>query len=142
LAEHQAVNRTQMAVIGFFGTVWLALVVIFIVQPSLYDAQLHEMGLTGQPWLRPALVAAVGLLVILLTIGSWRRWRLLFWLLLVAFAAGVVRIPLFGLQMLGLAALDVPLWYAGLQAFIGCIQVAIAIAMYVGYRRHGVWGAF
>ena len=87
-------------------------------------------------------MAAVGLLVIVLAIGTWRRWRVLFWLLLVALAAGAVRIPLFGLQLFGLAALDVPLWYAGFQAVIGGVQVAIAIAMYAGYRRHGVWGAF
>ena len=59
-----------------------------------------------------------------------------------AFAAGAVRIPVFGLQLLGLAPLDIPVWYAGLQALIGLVQVAIASAMYAGYRRHGMWGAF
>jgi hypothetical protein len=142
LAEDQAVNRIQLAVVGFLVTVWLALVIIFVARPGLFDAQLHEIGLAVQPWLRAAFVAAVGLLVIVLSIGTWRRWAVLFWLLLVALAAGVVRIPLFGLQLLGLAPLDVPLWYAGLQAAIGCIQAAIAIAMFAGYRRHGVWGAF
>jgi hypothetical protein len=28
------------------------------------------------------------------------------------------------------------------QAALGVIQVAIGVAMLVGYRRHGVWGAF
>jgi hypothetical protein len=36
----------------------------------------------------------------------------------------------------------VPLWYAGFQSVVGVVQVAIAMAMVVGYRRHGVWGAF
>jgi hypothetical protein len=31
-------------------------------------------------------VAAIGLLLIVLTIGTVRRWRWLFWLLLIAFA--------------------------------------------------------
>jgi hypothetical protein len=132
IGADQVVNRTQVVVVGFFASVWLALVVIFIAEPSLYNTQLHEMGLAGQPGLRAAFVAAVGLLVIVLTIGTWRLWRWLFWLLVVAFAAGVVRIPLFAVQLLGLAPLDVPVWYAGLQAIIGCMQAAIAIAMCAG----------
>jgi hypothetical protein len=61
---------------------------------------------------------------------------------LVAFAAGALRVPVFGLQALRVIPLDVPLWYAGFQAVIGVVQVAIALAMVVGYRRNGVWGAF
>lgn len=135
-------NRTQAVVVGFFIAVWLVLVAIFVAQSSLYDTELREIGLAGQPGPRVAFVAAIGLLLVVLTIGTVRRWRWLFWLLLIAFAAGLLRIPLFGLQLLGLAPLDVPVWYAGLQAGIGVVQVAIAIAMYAGYRRHGVWGPF
>ena len=136
-------NRTQAAVVGFIISAWLALVVTFIARPSLYDTQLHQIALAGQPGLRAAFVAAIGLLLIVLTIGTVRRWRWLFWLLLIAFATGLVRIPLLGLQLLGLAPL-------------GCPPVVCRpsgrhrlraggdrhLAMYAGYRKHGLWGAF
>jgi hypothetical protein len=78
----------------------------------------------------------------LLAIGTLRRWRWTFWLLLIAFAASVLRLPLFALQVLGVISMDVPLWYATLQAIVGSVQVAIAAAMLAGYRKHGAWGAF
>ena len=57
-------------------------------------------------------------------------------------AAGVLRLPAFGLQLVGVLPLDVPLWYAALQAVIGLVRVGVALLMYVGYHRNGIWGAF
>ena len=87
-------------------------------------------------------MAAITGLLVVLAIGTWRRWRWVFWVLLIAFAAGVLRVPLFALQLLGVVSFDVPLWYAGLQAVVGIVQVGIAAAMVAGYRRQGAWGAF
>ncbi len=70
-----------------------------------------------------------------------RRWRWTFWLVVVAFAAGVIRIPASALQIARVLPLDVPLWYAILRALIGVIQVLIAIVMIRAYRRGGVWAA-
>jgi hypothetical protein len=54
LAEDQVVNLTQGLVVAFIISAWLALIVIFIAQPSLYDSQLQRIGLAGQPSQRAA----------------------------------------------------------------------------------------
>jgi len=135
-------NRTQALLIGFVILSWAALVAILVGAPDLYDAELRPLGLAGLPYVRLAFLAAITGLLVLLAIGTLRRWRWMFWLLLIAFAAGVLRVPVFALQVVGAVSSDVPLWYTGLQAVVGLVQVAIAAAMFAGYRRHGPWGAF
>jgi len=135
-------NRTQALLIGFVILNLLVLVAILVGAPDVFDAELRPLGLAGIPDSRLAFLAAITGLLVLLAIGTLRRWRWMFWLLLIAFTAGVLRVPLFALQILGAVSSDVPLWYAGLQAVVGVIQVAIAAAMFSGYRRHGPWGAF
>ncbi len=61
---------------------------------------------------------------------------------MVAFILGVLRVPASALQLTGVLRADVPTWYVLLQALIGLIQLAIGLAMLVGYRRAGVWGTF
>jgi hypothetical protein len=134
-------NRTQALLLGFLIVSGTALVVILISAPDLYDAELRPIGLVGLS-ARLAFLAAIMGLLGLLAIGTLRRWRWTFWLLLIAFAASVLRLPLFALQVLGVISMDVPLWYATLQAIVGSVQVAIAAAMLAGYRKHGAWGAF
>jgi len=93
-------------------------------------------------------VAEVGFLVVLtgflglLAFGVLRRWRWTFWLVLVAFLAGILRVPVAILQLTGVLAADVPTWYVLFQGVIGLAQVAIGLAMLTGYRRAGFWGAF
>jgi hypothetical protein len=135
-------NRTQALVLGFVLFSWIALVAILLGAPELYDAQLEPLGLAGLPVVRLAFLAVITSLLVVLAIGTLRRWRWTFWLVLVAFAAGILRVPLFVLQAVGAVSSDVPLWYAGLQAVVGIVQVCIAAAMFAGYRRHGVWGSF
>jgi len=77
-----------------------------------------------------------------LGIGVVRRWRWLFWLLLLAFAAGALRVPVAALQLSGRITPQGPDWYVVLQAAIGAVQVGMAYLMYLGYRRSGPWGAF
>jgi hypothetical protein len=36
---------------------------------------------------------------------------------------------------------DGSVWYVILQGVIGVVQVLIALAMILGYRRSGVWGS-
>jgi hypothetical protein len=135
-------NRTQALVLGFAIFSWMALVAILVGAPDVYDSELKPFGLAGLPAVRLAFLAVVTSLLVVLAIGTLRSWRWTFWLVLGAFAAGVLRVPLFALQALGATSSDVPLWYAGLQAVVGIVQVGIAAAMFVGYRRHGIWGAF
>lgn len=137
-----AINRTQALVLGFVGVSLAVLVLILVLAPEVYDAQLAPIGLAGNQAVRIGLVAAIAALIVVLAVGTVRRWQWTFWLILIAFAAGVLRAPIFGLQLLGVIPVEVPLWYAGLQAVIGIAQVVIAWAMWIGYRRAGPWGEF
>jgi hypothetical protein len=65
-----------------------------------------------------------------------------FWLILIAFAAGVIRVPVAVLQLSGHMTAEGPDWYIVLQAAIGLVQVAVAVAMIAGYRQAGTWGDF
>jgi len=78
----------------------------------------------------------------LLGIGVVRRWRWTFWLIVVAFIAGVLRVPASILQLSGVLPSESPSWYVLLQAIMGFMQVGIGLAMLAGYRRSGVWGSF
>lgn len=82
------------------------------------------------------------MLIAVLVIGIVRRWRWAFWLIMVAFLFGVLRLPASALQLAGLMPATGPNWYEALQGIIGLVQFLIALAMFSGYRKAGVWGAF
>ena len=141
MARPLAVNRTQGLVLGFFALAWVMLSVILAVSPSVRGVTLDRMPGGRTP---SAGVFMVALLVFLtgLGIGVVRRWRWLFWILLAAFAAGLVRVPLAVLQLSGRIEPEGPDWYVGLQAGIGVVQAGVAYAMFIGYRQCGPWGTF
>jgi hypothetical protein len=134
------VNRTQALVLGFFVVALASLVVILVAAPEVYD---QALGLRkGSAAMEVAFLAALTAFIGLLTVGVLRRWRWIFWLVLVAFFAGVLRVPVAVLQLTGVLAAVVPTWYVVFQGIIGLVQVAIGLAMLAGYRRSGVWGSF
>jgi hypothetical protein len=51
-------------------------------------------------------------------------------------------VPVAALELGGWLPAEVPRWYLGFQGGLGLLQLAIGLAMLVGYRRAGVWGAF
>jgi hypothetical protein len=134
------VNRTQASVLGFFLVVVASLVVIRVAAPDVYDQAL-KLPASWPGWAGIAFLLALTGFVALLAVGVLRRWRWIFWLILVAFLAGVLRVPVAVLQLAGVLAVDVPSWYVVFQGLIGVAQLAIGLAMLVGYRRSGVWGA-
>jgi len=127
------VTRIQLAALAFFATVWVALGVILLAAPDIY-------GLSASAVPPIAFFAAISLLIAFGAIGIVRRWRWVFWLTLVAFLAGALRIVASGLELAGRLPLDGPQWYVALQGAIGVAQLAIGIAMVQGYRRAGIWG--
>jgi len=134
------VNRTQALVLGFFLLAVASLVVIRLAAPDVYDEALRLPA--GDRRLETAFLAALVAFITLLGVGVLRRWRWIFWLVMLAFLAGVVRVPVAVLQLSGLLAADVPTWYVLFQGIVGLVQCGIGLAMVRGYRRAGVWGAF
>jgi len=134
-------NRTQRLVLAFFALAWLLLAVTVALSPAVRDESVRRMPGSGAP-ATVAFLAALLVLLAVLGIGVVRRWRWLFWLLLLAFAAGALRVPVAALQLSGRITPQGPDWYVVLQAAIGAVQVGMAYLMYLGYRRSGPWGAF
>src|SRR4051794_41855238 len=114
--------------------------VILALSRSVRDVTLDRMPGTGTPstfvFLMTLLMFLVGL-----GLGVVRRWRWLFWLLLVAFAAGLFRLPLAVLQLSGRMEPDGPNWYVVLQAGIGGVQNGGAPAGFFGDPRPRPRGA-
>jgi len=127
------VSGIQWAVLAFFAAVWITLAVILAAAPEIY-------GLAASGVSPGLFFAAISVLSAVCVIGTARRWRWLFWLVLVAFLAGALRVAASGLAFAGVIRLDGPPWYVALQGAIGIAQLAIGIAMIRAYRRSGIWG--
>jgi hypothetical protein len=133
-------NRTQWLVMSFFAFAWAALVVILFAAPGIYEQSLRLPG--GKHEVPPLyFLGAISAFIALLGVGVTRRWRWTFWLVLVAFILGVVRLPASALQLIGVVPAQGPAWYVLFQAFLGVVQFSIGLAMLAGYRREGVWGS-
>jgi hypothetical protein len=133
------VNRTQALVLGFFVLAMTSLLVIMAAAPEVYDQALRLP--TGNRAVEIAFLAALLGFITLLGIGVLRRWRWAFWLILVAFLAGVLRVPVAILQLTEVLTADGPRWYVTFQGLLGVLQLTIGLAMVAGYRA-GVWGEF
>jgi len=133
-------NRVQLLVLGFFALVWVALIAILVLSPNVYAQALRQGGedLDIETLFLIVLLALIAVLML----GVFRRWQWTFWLILIAFFFGVLRLPASALQLLGMVPASGPAWYEALQGGIGAVQFLIAIAMFVGYRKAGVWGDF
>ena len=134
------INRSQALVLAFFAAVLIALVVIRILSPGIYSRALNVP--TSSPALLNLFVAGVIAFVVLASVGVVFRWRWMFWLVVVAFVAGIARLPASILGVSGVLPSTSPTWYLVLQAVIGTMQFVIGLALVRGYQRAGPWGSF
>lgn len=134
------INRTQTLVLGFFLVIVVSVLAIRVAAPEIYDQVLRLPP--GQRRWESSFLAALVAFFVVLAIGVLRRWRWTFWLVAVAFLAGLLRVPVVILQLTRLLATDAPIWYVLFQGLLGIVQFTIGLAMIVGYRRAGVWGTF
>ncbi len=121
--------------------VWIALVPILVLSPEVYTQTLRKVGGDSLA-IEGSFLIAISALISFLVVGVFRRWQWTFWLVLIAFFFGVLRLPASALQLAGMIPPSGPTWYEVLQGVIGVVQFLIAIAMFAGYRKAGVWGEF
>ncbi len=138
---HSIRLRLEMAVIAFFILAALSLLVVYVASPSIY---VHSLSLTSSPADRypvPVTLFLVGILAViaLLILGVVRRWRWLFWLILIAFTGSVIQIPVEGLQLLGVFPNPYPVWYSLFRGGVGFIELGFVFWMIQTYRHQGVW---
>jgi hypothetical protein len=134
------INRTQAVVLGFVLLAWLSLLSILLAAAEVLDGQLRLPA--GNRPAEIAFLVALSAFLALIAFGVVRRWRWIFWLILIAFLAGLLRLPASVLELTGILPTAGPTWYTLLQAAIGLVQFAIGLGMLVGFRKAGVWGAF
>ncbi len=137
----RTLNRTQLLVLGFFLSVWVGLVAILALSPDIYAQTLRPLPGDSRT-IEVVFLSALSVFIVLLVIGVFRRWRWTFWLILIAFLFGILRVPASILQLVGLLPASGPIWYETLQWTIGAVQFVIALAMLAGYRKAGPWGDF
>jgi hypothetical protein len=133
------VSRTQSLVLGFLSLVVVLVVTIRVAAPPVYERALQLPS--GGGWSRFGVPGGLLAFIALLAFGVLRRWRWLFWGVLAAFLAGVLRVPAVLLQLTGVLAADVPDWYLVLQGVLGLLQFLIGLIMIADFRRFGVWGS-
>ena len=132
-------SRTQVIVLAFVAAAWAAVAAILAVAPDVYDQALG-LPIVDRRQFEVVFLAALSMFLVIVATGVVRRWRWMFWLILVAFLAGVIRLPASALELAGAIPHQGPAWYVVLQGVIGAVQFVIGIAMLVGYRRNGLWG--
>jgi hypothetical protein len=134
-------NRTKALVLALFALYWVFVVVLLATARDVYDSLLaQEVKLSADP--RPAEIGTLLVLTALLTLlstGVIRGWRWTFWLILVVFLAGIVRVLTAALQLAGIVPSENPAWFLVLEVVVGLIQFVIAVTMLAGYRKAGVW---
>lgn len=141
-AQSVSGQRLEWALLTFLGLALLSLVVVYLMEPSIYASVL---GLGRTPTERYPLgttlflLAVVGFVACVMG-GVRRHWRWLFWLLLLAFSSAILEIPATLLQLVGMFPGDIPVWYAWYRISIGLGEVGIAVWMVRVVMSAGVWG--
>ena len=134
-------RRLEIAVIAFFILAAISLLVVYVTSPSIYA---QSLSLTSSPANRypvPVTLFLVGILAViaLLILGVVRHWRWVFWLMLIAFSASVLQLPVELLQIFGVLPLTSPLWYSLFRLAVAVLELGLAVWMIQVYRHEGIW---
>ena len=132
-------NRIQALVLGFFLIALGSLVIIRVAAPDVYEQALNFPP-SWPRWAKTAFLIALAAFLAFVSVGVLHRWRWAFWLILIAFLAGVLRVPAAILQLTNVLPARTPNWYVVFQGLIGLVQLAIGLAMLADYRTYGCWG--
>ncbi|MFI5284443.1 MAG: hypothetical protein ACHQ0J_15150 [Candidatus Dormibacterales bacterium] len=81
-----------MLVLSFFGLTWIALVAVLVFAPEVYTSAFRQVPVDIVA-IGVAFLVALSALIGLLVVAVVRRWRWAFWLILVAFLFGFLRLP-------------------------------------------------
>ena len=138
----QAARGLRLALLGFCALAVALLLVVYAVAPAIYVTTLLGTARAGDahPPVATAFMAAILALVGMPGVGILRRWRWVFWLVLMAFSASVLQIPAAALALAGIVPNAAPAWYVVARGLVACVQVAIAVWMIRFYRRYGIAG--
>lgn len=137
----QAARALQVALIAFFALAGSFLLAVYIAAPSLYVQVLlgHAAAADARPAYVTVFMVAILLFVALLGVGVQRRWRWLFWGVLIAFCFEIIAVPIDALQLAGNMPLMYPGWYTSVRLAVSILQIAIGSWMIWLYLRCGVW---
>jgi hypothetical protein len=131
-----------VALIAFCAAAVALLLVIYALDPAIYTQTLLITAPAGEPH-PPVVVAfliAILIFVGMLAVGIARRWRWVFWGILVAFAASALQVPASALELAVGWPERLPAWYAVLRGVVAVAQIVIAVWMLRILRVDGVWG--
>jgi len=132
------ISRVKAAVLALFAVYWVTVVLIWLVARPVFD-QVGDLR-QGQVVAEILLLVVLTALLSFLSVAVLRGWRWTFWLILLAYLAGILRVPAAALELTGRIPRQGPAWYVVLTAVVGVTQFAVALAMVAGYRRSGPWG--
>ncbi len=137
----QAARALQITLIAFVALAVSFLLVVYITAPAMYVQVLlgHSAKADERPASVTAFLVAILPLIALLVVGTLRRWRWLFWPILVAFTAEMIALPIDALQLAGVMPLMYPVWYTIVRLVVSVLQIAIGGWMIWLYLRCGVW---
>jgi hypothetical protein len=133
-------KRLQQALIAFFVFCALFIVIAYIVDSTVITDSLKlSLSTERYPLVASAFVLLLLLLIGLMIVGIVRRWRWLFWLLIIDFTCSLLQIPATLLLLNGLLPETAPTWYILSRTGVGLLQVALAGWMWWIYWHYGVW---
>lgn len=135
-------NLLRAALLAFCGVALATLIAIYTAAPEIYvlTLMLQPDPADTHPLVTTAFMVAIAVLVAVLATGIVRRWRWVFWLVMVAFTLSALQIVALPFELAGVVSPHIPAWYALLRALVAATQLAIGIWMIRIYRRCGVWG--